>query len=214
MFFVLRGTFLSWGGIKNDHQSQLLETEYSLAKSPHLYFILDIGEKRIDLKAKGLTLRTWRIEKIRLWGDPVLLNPVSIVKKTALFAPKREEIKPEAPESEKKFELEALELSDMPPGFTLNLENNISIYVRPDSKGWISFFKTFGRALNWHLFQPLKTVLSAVKKIPYTAFDIRLENRDESRSFYWAAVEDSRFIILPPRSSSPMDEIDFPQSRR
>ncbi|MCJ7581430.1 MAG: hypothetical protein MUP98_12965 [Candidatus Aminicenantes bacterium] len=193
---ILMSAALFLGEINNTLDRQLLEAEHSLAKSSRLYFVLDIREKKIDLKAKGISLRTWKIEKIRLWGDPVLLNPALLVKKSALFSPKREEIKPEEPGSDAKFELEALELGDMPSSYTINLERNISIYIRPRSKGWMSFLRTIGRTLKWRLFPPLKTVLSAAQRKSYTAFDILLENREESRSFYWAVGENSQFIIL------------------
>jgi len=174
---------------------QFLETELSLASSSTLYFIVDIGEKKIDLKAKGIFLRTWKIEKIRLWGDPVLSNPVSLVKKSALFPPKREEIKPSETVEEASFELEALELKDVPSSHTLSLEGNISINIRPKSKGWTSFLGKIGHSLRWHLFPPLKTLWTKMKKKSFTAFDITLENKEESKSFYWAVGKNSPFII-------------------
>jgi hypothetical protein len=177
---------------------QFLEIELTLANSSTLYFIVDIQAKKIDLKAKGIFLRTWKIEKIRLWGDPVQLNPVTLVKKSALFPPKREEIKPNETVEEASFELEALELADMPSSYKLSLDRNISIYIRPKSKGWTSFLGKIGHTLRWHLFPPLKTLWTKVKKKSFTALDITLENNEESKSFYWAVGENSPFIILAP----------------
>jgi hypothetical protein len=169
-----------------------------LASSSDLYIIVDLVEKKIDLKAKGIFLRTWKMEKVRLWGDPVLSNPVSLVKKSALFPPKREEIKPNETVEDGSFELEALELKDMPSSYRLSLERNISIYIRPKSKGWTSFLGKIGFMMRWHLFPPLRSLWSKVKKNSFTAFDITLENKEESKSLYWAASENSPFIILPP----------------
>ncbi len=179
-------------------RSQFLEIELSLASSSSLYFIIDIKEKKIDLKAKGIFLRTWKIEKIRFWGDPVLSNPVSLVKKSALFPPKREEIKPDETGEESSFEIDALELKDMPSSYRLGLERNISIYIQPKSKGWTSFLGKIGQTLRWHLFPPLKTLWSKLKKNSFTAFDITLEDKEESKSLYWAISENSPFIVLPP----------------
>lgn len=175
-----------------------LETELSLANSAKLYFIVDIGDKRIDLKARGTMLRTWKIERILLWGDPVLSNPVSLMKKTTLFPPKREEIKPDETAEESTYALEALELVDMPSSYTLSLERNIAIYIRPKSTGWTSFLKKIGPAIRWNFYHPAKTVWSKANKKPFTAFDIMLENKEESKSFYWALSQNSPFIILPP----------------
>jgi len=169
-----------------------------LANSAELYFIVTIGEKRIDLKAKGILLRTWKIEKIRLWGDPVLSNPVSLIKKTTLFPPKREEIKPDKTVEESPYELEALELGDMPSSYTLSLERNLSIYIHPKSTGWTSHLRKIGSAIRWYFYPPVKTVWTKANKKPYTAFEITLENKEESKSFYWVLSKNSPFIILPP----------------
>lgn len=198
IFLFLMNTTLFWCETHNLQERQSLETELSAAKSSNLYFIFDIGERKIDLKAKGLLLRTWKIEAIHLWGDPVLLNPVSVVKKSAIFAPKREEIKPGESGKEEKFEIEALELSDMPSSYTIILEKNIYIYIRSKSKGLTSLLKNFGHALRWYFYPPLKTIWSSTKRNSYTAFDLLMENKDECRSFYWTLVENSQFIILPP----------------
>jgi hypothetical protein len=198
-FFILLGALFCFSQSKQIPGQSFLETELSLASSSGLYFIVDIGERRIDLKAKGIFLRTWTIEKIRIWGDPVLTNPVSLMKKSALFPPTREKIKPnENAEEEASFELEALELKDMPSIYRLGLERNISIYVRPKSTGWASFLRKIGPTLRWYFYPPLRTLWTKLKKKSFTAIDITLENKDESKSLYWAIGENPPFIILPP----------------
>ncbi|MDH4217696.1 MAG: hypothetical protein OEY18_04745 [Candidatus Aminicenantes bacterium] len=198
IFLFLMSTSLFWCETQKSPERQSLEIELSFTKSSHLYFILDIGERKIDLKAKGLLLRTWKIEKIRLWGDPVLQNPISLVKKSALFPPKREEINPEETEKDEEFELEALELSDMPSSYAIILERNISIYIRPKSKGLTSLLKNIGHTLRWYFYPSLRTVWSKAKRKSYTAFDVLMENKEDCRSFYWTLAENSQFIILPP----------------
>jgi hypothetical protein len=189
---------LSWYADQETKESRSFQAELSLANSSGLYLILDTRGRKIDLKAKGIVLRTWTIEKIRLWGDPVQSNPAALVKKSALFPPKREDIKPGEPEEEATFELEALELSDMPSSYTLRLEQNISIYVGPQSKKWTSFLRNIGRALRWFFYAPLKTVWAKVGKKSFSAFELILKNKEESKAFYWALGENSPFIILPP----------------
>ncbi len=184
-------------------ENRHVETELSLANSDELYFIVDIGDKRIDLKARGIMLRTWKIERVLLWGDPVPSNPVSLMKKTTLFPPKREEIKPDETGEESTYELEALELVDMPSSYRLGLERNIAIYIRPKSTGWTSSLKKIGPVIRWYFYHPAKTIWTKANKKPFTVFDIILENKEESKSFYWALSQNSPFIILPPNNTMP-----------
>lgn len=188
---------LSWCADQETQESRFFQAELSLANSSDLYVILDIRGRKIDLKAKGIVLKTWTIEKIRLWGDSVPSNPAVLVKKSALFPPKRENIKPGEQEEEATFELEALELKDMPSSYTLRLEQNISMHVGPQSKKWTSFLRNIGHALRWFFYPPLKTVWAKVGKKSFTAFEIILENEEESKAFYWALGENASFIILP-----------------
>lgn len=187
-----------WGANKETQESRSLQAELSLANSSDLYMILDIDKQKIDLKAKGIVLRTWKIEKIRLWGDPIRSSPATLLKKSALFPPKREKIKPAETDEETTFELEALELGDMPSSYTLRLEQNISMYIGPQTKGWTSPMRIIGRAIRWFFYPPLKTVWIKMKKQSLTVFEVILENKEESQAFYWALGANSPFIILPP----------------
>lgn len=197
IFLLLLSGGLSRSADTETQVSQSLQAEFSLAVSTDLYIVFDIPGRKIDLKAKGIILRTWKIEKIRLWGDPIPLNPASLLKKSALFPPQREDIKPGETDEETTFELEALELSDMPSSYTLRLEQNISMYIGPQSTGWTSFLRNIGCSLRWHFYPPLKTVWTKVKKQSFTVFEVTLENKEESQAFYWALGENSPFLILP-----------------
>ncbi|MGB6338566.1 MAG: hypothetical protein WBF32_02230 [Candidatus Aminicenantaceae bacterium] len=197
IFLLLLSGGLSRSADTETQVSQSLQAEFSLAVSTDLYIVFDIPGRKIDLKAKGIILRTWKIEKIRLWGDPIPLNPASLLKKSALFPPQREDIKPGETDQETTFELETLELSDMPSSYTLRLEQNISMYIGPQSTGWTSFLRNIGYSLRWHFYPPLKTVWTKVKKQSFTVFEVTLENKEESQAFYWALGENSPFLILP-----------------
>jgi hypothetical protein len=210
--FVLLTRSLSLCASQDTQESRSLQAELSLANSAGLYMILDIEGRKIDLKAKGVILRTWKIERIRLWGDPVLSIPASIVKKSALFPPKREKIEPAETDEETTFELEALELNDMPSSYTLRLEQNISMYIGPQSKGWTSFLRNTGRALRWYFYPPLKTVWIKVKKQSFTLFEVILENKEESQAFFWVLSENLPFIFFPPTDNQDDRSIgDGPQ---
>jgi hypothetical protein len=193
LFLVTPSLF--WGASQETQEIRSLQAELSLANSSGLYMILDIEGRKIDLKAKGVVLRTWKIDKIRLWGDPVQSVPVTLLKKSALFPPKREDIKPGEIDEETTFELEALELNDMPSSYTLSIEQNISMYIGPQSKGWTSFLKNIGRSLRWYFYPPIKTVWTKVKKQSVTLLEVTLANKEESQAFYWALDDRGRATV-------------------
>jgi hypothetical protein len=189
---------VSWGERPTTYeQIRILETELSLAKGRDCYLIVDIGAKRICLKAKGVVLREWEIRKARKWGIPLSLAPVVLKKKTALFPPKREKMKPhEAKSKSGAFELEALEVTDMPKIFTLTLDRNISLYIRPRTEGLFSKITGIPHLVKWYVWCPLRTVFLSLKKDSFHALDLVLTSELEGQSFYWVLPEGTKIAIF------------------
>lgn len=177
-------------------ENQLLEIELSLTKKPKLYFIFNITEKKIYLKAKGIQLREWEIKKMRNWGDPLPMEPVSLVKKSTLFPPKREKIMPNHDKEEKEFKLEALELHDMPSSYTLFFKEGTFVYIRSKPKGLISIPYNIAHIITWFTVHPIETVWFSVKRKPFTAVYIALNNKREAQALYWAFIEGSACIFI------------------
>ncbi len=180
-------------GLKN----QLLIEELALARAPSSYFVVDLQTRIVQLKASGLTLREWKVDRLRRWGDAVPLRAVGIEKKSALFAPKRKKIKPGANQERETHELEVLELKDMPSSFSLCLDRGLSIYIRHRPDTFLSRAWEIGGFLRWYTWIPLKNLWFEVKKKPLTALDIRVLNKEEAKSLYWALLEGHKGLIYP-----------------
>lgn len=189
---------ISWGERPTTYeQIRVLEAELSLARGRDCYLIVDIGAKRIYLKAKGVVLREWEIRKARKWGIPLSLEPVVLKKKSALFPPKREKVKPHEAKSESgAFELEALEVTDMPKSFTLTLDRNISLYIRPHTEGLFSKITEIPHLVKWYVWCPLRTVFLSLKKDSFHALDLVLTSELDAQSLYWVLPEGTKIAIF------------------
>jgi hypothetical protein len=179
-------------------QNKFFEQEYALAKAPGFYFLISLKDKRIELKSKGIVLRTWKPQKIRFWGSPVPFRALALTRKTALTLPQRRVIKPgeeeTAPKPQAKpgeFELEALEVKDMPRFFTLELENGTTISVVSKEKG----LKKLWSFLKWHIGMPLRTLRLRQKKRTVSFIQIGFDDSKEGQALYWALTEGIKGLI-------------------
>lgn len=196
LFVVLAIPAIGYFSASNDPERLLLESELKLAKKPGLYFIFDLKDKRISLKARGILLKEWEVKQVRYWGNSVAVKPISLTGKMTILPPKRERIEPGESDENAKYELKALELDDMPSSYTLFLAEGIFLYVRPEAKGWVSIFPMTLSTLKRHTLFPLKTVWFSVKKKPFTSIDIVLNDKKESQILYWAFTERTECIIF------------------
>lgn len=177
--------------------NRLLESELKLAKKPQLYFIFNLKEKKIYFKCRGITLRELEIEKVNLWGQSPDLKARVLLKRSTLFKPERKEINPKDKEEE-EFELEALELDDMPANFSMVLDEGINISVRQKPEGFFSELRSIYSYTMWHITSPLITVWNAVQKKPFTSIYITLSKKD-AQSLYWSFYEGLAGIIYHPK---------------
>jgi hypothetical protein len=182
-------------------ENKFLEEEYALAKAPGFYFLFDLKNKRIELKSKGIVLRTWEPQRVRFWGSPVPFRALVLTRKTALTLPQRRVIKPGEEETAPKpqvkpgeFELEALEVKDMPRVFTLELEDGTTISVvgkeKVPKKVW-SFLK-------WHIGMPLKTLMLHQKKRTMSLIQISFDDPKDGQALYWALTEGIKGLVWFP----------------
>ncbi len=178
-------------------ENRLLKEEFALARNPGLYFIFDLKNKQILLKARGMLLEEWRIEKIHRWGDTLPLGALTLEKKSALFPPKRSKIKPADEESANTLEMDTLELKDMPSAFTLYLDRGISVYVRPKPQSFLSKAASFGHSLVWYLAVPMKNLWLELRQKSFAAIEVRLTDTEKARALYWALADGTKGIILP-----------------
>lgn len=197
-------------------QDRLLREDLALAKTPSLYFVIRLQSRTFALCAGGLTLRESKIVGLRSWGVTQPLEPLAIEKKSTLFPPKRTEIIPQTEEEAEKaqaqaekeakkpgkqqtqtFELEALELKDMPSSFILFMSDGTRLYFRPQAQKFLPRMASFGHTLSWYFWVPLKNLWFRLKKKPFSAVDVTLEAKEDCQSIYWSLAEGARGIIFP-----------------
>ena len=181
------------------HENQLLETELRIAQTRQIYSIFDLKNKKIYLKARGLLLRELSIDVFRVWGNLPAVKAATLTRKSALFPPKRVLVTPKAGDDDAQPSVETLELKDMPTNYTLVLEGNISISVRPKPTHLLSSLWSIRYPVQWYLARPVLTVWHALWKKPFTSIEIVLEEGD-ARSLYWSFLEGMKAIVLSPGS--------------
>jgi len=183
-------------------KSQLLTQELELASAPQIYFLLNLSEKKIELKARGLVLKEWKIARIRRWGPHPELKILTLEKKSALFAPKRKKIKPGEVNTSGTFELESLELKDMPTVYTLRFKEGVKIYVRPGAKKLGGHLASLGFFLRWYGWFPIENLFSRISKKPGKLIEITLASGEEAKAIYWGLLEGMKGLIytLPEKS--------------
>jgi len=182
-------------------ENKRIEAEFPLAKSPAFYFVISLESKQIDLKSRGLVFRKWTARRVRCWGKPVSSETTKLARKSALILPQRTVIKPGEEEAPAKpaepatkpgeFELEVLEIKDMPKEFTLELEDGTMISVVTKTKG----LARFKRWVGWHIGLPLKTIKLQRKKQSMTLIQLEFDDPADGQAMYWALIEGMRGLI-------------------
>jgi hypothetical protein len=180
------------------YENQLAKEELGLAKTPSLYFIVYIKSKIMALKSRGMILQEWPIKSIHAWGDRTPLSALTLEKKSTLFPPKRTKIVPAAKEEDAAtFELDALELKDMPSRFTLFLSGGIRVNFRSPARGFFPRLGSFGHFLAWNLWVPAKNLSYRLRKKPFSALDISLSKKEDSQAVYWAFADGIKGLFFP-----------------
>ncbi|MGB9892952.1 MAG: hypothetical protein ACPLRA_00955 [Candidatus Saccharicenans sp.] len=208
-------------------ENRFLEEELKLAKNPQYYFVLNLKEKKIELRARGMVLKSWKASELRYSGKPVPLKVTTLNNKTALNPPERKMIRPgeeqsqeakkaaeKAKQEERKkdqkkkdqsqpaagttdnFEVEALEITDMPGSYELLFDDGLKILIRSRS-GMKESFRQTREKLVWHTWYPIKHFLfrqSELRPIMIIYFD----NPRDAQGIYWAFINGLKGIIWFP----------------
>lgn len=187
-----------------------LRAEYELASRSQLYFFFDLPAKKVQFKASGLVVAELPVQTVSLWGQLGGDRIRTVAAKHSFFTPEREvlkipppeqnakpeaETKAEAKAEPKKFELAALELSDMPTSFQLRFDDGLRISVKPAPEG---FFRRLGGALGkwfWHLSRPLISVWNYLHKQTYSEILLTMPPKD-ARLLYWAVTDGSSCLLI------------------
>ncbi|MDP2167418.1 MAG: hypothetical protein Q8J64_03705 [Thermodesulfovibrionales bacterium] len=182
------------GDIKGlGEENRLLKAELQLAHKQDIYFVFDMSMMKIDLKARGATLKQWAVQDTKLWGYRPDIKPHALLKKSTLLKPRRAKIKPGS-SAEVTEDPEALELKDMPSSYSLHISDGVLISVRPEGGGPLSALMGFGRKVRLQISRPLLSLWNAVSGRPFSAIDLVMKEK-EAQALYWSFSEGSGCII-------------------
>jgi len=176
-------------------ENNLLKSEHQFAKTPHVYVLFDLVEKKIFIKVRGTVLKELPITSLKIWGAPISVKPMTLLKKDAFIEPGRKEIKPAKEGEETTSELQALQVGDMPARYRLNLDGNIWLYVRPRAEGTLSTLLNILSSLKSYLIiKPLGTLWYVLRGGSFTEIVVYVSEND-ARSLYWTFQEGYGCVI-------------------
>jgi len=185
-----------------------LRAEYDLAVKQKLYFVFDLPARQVQFKASGIAVAELPIQNVSIWGQLAGDKVRSVLTKRSLFTPEREVLKipPPAqstkPETEtepkaepKKFELQALELADMPTSFQLLFDDGLVVSVKPVPEEFLRRQAwTLGRWF-WHLSRPLISDWNFIRKKTYTEILLTMPPKD-AQLLYWSLADGSSCLLF------------------
>ena len=189
------------GGEGLAEKNSLLRSEYQLAKTSQIYLILDLSEKRIWIKIRGIILKELPIESCSQWGTPLQPKARVLISKSADRKPQRMEVKPaQKNDEESPPEVPALQLEHMPARYRLDFDEGLRLYVRPQSDGILLTFGNFFSSLKTYFFtRPLGSLWKGLHGESFTEIVVYLQEKD-ARALYWAFQEGFPCIIWDPSS--------------
>lgn len=191
-----------------------LTAEYGLAKDAAFYFVFDVRGRKLELRVRGMVLRSWPIAGMRFWGRPEFSGTVALAKKTTLKAPERIVIKPgqeevlvKAPDPAVKpaagaaataadYDLEALELRDMPKRFSLDFDNGLHVLVKTRSGQAPGLGSRLKEAWRWYIALPLRDVFGPDKAKARPELELVFEDEKDPQAIYWHFFDGIKGIIL------------------
>lgn len=190
-----------------------LNSEYALAKDPGFYFVLDVLGRKLELRVRGMVLRSWPLQSMRFWGQPDFSGNVELVRKTTLKAPQRIVIKPgseepapapvaqpspakAAPANPAEYDLEALELKDMPKRFSLDFDNGLHVTIRSKAAGSSGTFGALRDAWRWYVALPLKNLFGRREDKALSELELIFDGDKDAQAVYWHFFDGIKGVIL------------------
>jgi hypothetical protein len=188
-----------------------LNAEYGLAKDAKFYFVFDVAGKKLELRVRGMVLRTWPFQAMRFWGQPDFVGTVELTKKTTLKAPERIVIKPGESEliapapgakpaapgaTAADYDLEALELRDMPKRFSFDFDNGLHVTVKAKGSGSSGLVGSLKEAWRWYVRLPLEHLFGARRGQGQSELEIVFNDGKDAQSIYWHLFDGIKGIIL------------------
>lgn len=194
-------------------KQDLLTAEYGLAKEAKFYFVFNVLGRTLELRARGMVLKSWPVRGLRFWGRPDFAGTVELIKKSTLKAPERIVIKPGDAEPSIKvpapkpgvsvldataadYDLEALELKDMPVRFGLTFDNGLHISIRARSGDAPGLGVRLREAWRWYIAWPLRDLAGGRGGRGPAELEVTLEKDEDAQAVYWHFFDGINGLIL------------------
>jgi len=175
-------------------ENRRLQAESVLAATPKPYFELDLEQRRIVLKTRGMVLLNVPVQEQGIWGRRLAVGPASVVRRDALVRPA---VRPGDEPTPESLDEQLLELADMPATYRLGLAGDIDIEVLSLATGrWPVWRQRLG-VWRRRLMRPLVTLRQRRERHETTAVFLILKPEDAQR-LYWTLFEGLDGIIIPP----------------
>ena len=176
-------------------ENRRLQAEAVLAATPKPYFELDLEQRRICLKTRGMVLLEVPVQEQGIWGRRLAIGPTSVVRRDALVRPAVAIGDEKTPES---LDDQLLELADMPTRYRLGLAGEIDIEIIPLATGRWPLWRQRVNTWRWQLMRPLVTLRQRRERHETTAVFLIMKPEDAQR-LYWTLFEGLDGILIPPR---------------
>jgi hypothetical protein len=214
---------------RNDFLTQVL----TLAQKPRPFFIIDLGTNKINLMARGIAIREWTINRVVYKGEPVPVKSFVLEKKNIQLQDLRSIISTDGSvvnnittnktvdtknkdnkevdkTKEKKFEVVAMEIDDMPSNYILFLNDGISINVRTQSDGFDNLTKRTLNILKEYVYSPVMEIWTSIShKKTSTEFDFFFKDKTEAQALFWAFTDQTECIVIPPGSVNNKEDFQL-----
>jgi hypothetical protein len=208
-------------------RNNFLSIMLSLAEKPKSYIILNIGENKISLMMRGIVLREWKIDEIRVTGEPVPVKPFPVVSKDIQIDQLRLNVNIDdaseddtittnstnnnasdnktSDKKDSKYKVPAMELDDMPANYRIYFDEGISINVSSHAESFIETVKNSLISLKWRAYYPILAIWSSHKKDTFTKIDIFFKDKTEAQALFWVLTDGTECLFLPPGSKHKED---------
>lgn len=195
--------------------NRLLQAEYELAKSQKLYFIFDLPAQQILFKVSGVTLAKLPVLDLHSWGRPADGIAYTLGRRNARKEPSREKIiipdgkepvKPAAPVPPAKPgeikapELQALEITDMPTEYELELDDGTLLTIRTplaEKADYKEKYRFYLDRYSWYVTRSLASIREPREGGSHSETLIILPQR-EAQMLYWSFQVGERCLVRWP----------------
>lgn len=179
-----------------------LEAESELTRTPAVYLVVDTEAKELSLRARGLTLKSWQASQMKLWGRPVGIGSLKVVKRSGWSAQDRVNltpgIKPDEKADEKKpkdIGDDVLEISDMPSHYQFLLERDIRIIIRPRPRGLIGKAAYGIAGLGRGIGRASRILWSAIRGREFSEIRIVVAKAIDAQEIFWSVPEGTKILF-------------------